>query len=338
MQSFSASVKQELLNNFKKKEEDRYILLGLALLSNGRMRGNSLRFSTGHQDLATLMATCLDEEIGLPVSLRQGKELTTLNIEGRKSIALLKRFWQEDFDFDGMKGRLADAWVNPTADAVGAGEGENGSKEQITSLGLDEPVVAGDSPLYIKTLQSVFLAGGSLAEPSRFYQLEMTIRRRPLAEQLMALLLSLNFPVSLIKRSDYYVLYMKDANGIGDFLALTGAHLARLEFGNCRLKRDLRNHVNRLVNCDSANSRRLADASARQLHSLTLLKDSPEWEKLPGNLRQTAELRLAYPDLSLRELGELSDPPLAKSGVNHRLKRLLEISATKKAPQQEEKM
>ena len=110
-----------------------------------------------------------------------------------------------------------------------------------------------------------------------------------------------------------------------DFLALTGAHTCRLEFENYRMTRELRNQVNRVVNCDNANSRRIANASARQLELLRGLKASPEWKNLNEDLRFTAELRLENPDLSLRELGELMEPPLGKSGVNHRLKRLEKI-------------
>ena len=113
---------------------------------------------------------------------------------------------------------------------------------------------------------------------------------------------------------------------MADFLLLAGAHQSLLAFESLRVEKEVRNSVNRVVNCDSANTQRLANAAARQLDLIGTLSDHGLIDQLPADLRSTAEIRLIHPDLSLKELGEVMDPPLGKSGMNHRLKRLEQIA------------
>ena len=122
-------------------------------------------------------------------------------------------------------------------------------------------------------------------------------------------------------------MYLKEGQHISDFLLQTGAHESLMEFESLRVEKEMRNSVNRVVNCDNANSQRIANTSARQLELIRSLRDSRLLGRLPAELQAAAQARLDNPDLSLRELGELMDPPIGKSGMNHRLKKLENLAA-----------
>lgn len=298
--SFSTDVKDEIFKTFQDHQGDDYILLGFALMTNARFNGRAVTFSTAHGDLARTLQRCAQEELGIDSSLVEGEELYMLKIEGNRDRSIVTRFLDDEFSYDPKTGEVSDEWVERD----------------------DENTSDSGFPLCVRTLQAAFLAGGSLSDPGRAYHLEMVIRRLPAARQLVQLLAAYDLPAAVIKRYGYNVVYMKGGDRLADFLALTGAHVAHLDFENLRLEKDLRNNVNRIVNCDTANVKRMVDASARQLRLLDLIHDSGSWSSLPEELRATAELRMNNPDLSLRELGELMDPPVGKSGVSHRLRRL----------------
>lgn len=123
------------------------------------------------------------------------------------------------------------------------------------------------------------------------------------------------------------MVYLKEGQYIAEFLLQSGAHESLLAFESLRVEKEMRNSVNRVVNCDNANAQRIANTSARQLELIRFLRDSRTLGQLPAELQAAAEARLENPDLSLRELGELMDPPIGKSGMNHRLKKLENLAA-----------
>jgi DNA-binding protein WhiA len=120
--------------------------------------------------------------------------------------------------------------------------------------------------------------------------------------------------------------YLKEGENIVDFLNIIGAHSALLELENVRIMKEMRNNVNRIVNCETANLQKTVDASIRQVDNIKYIRDNLGFDNLPKNLREIAELRLEYSDASLKELGEMLSPCLGKSGVNHRLRKLDEIA------------
>ncbi|MGI6078171.1 MAG: DNA-binding protein WhiA [Fastidiosipilaceae bacterium] len=303
--TFSLQVKEEILQTFINTPSEQHILLGIAFITNGRATKDAVTFSSSHKALCDIITTCFYEELGVKARVNRGKELHTIRVSGTKNRDILARYLTEEYDFSKTQPRLGRTWVDPSY------AGDHVAEGHYTS--------------WVRTIQAAFLAGGSIADPSRTYHLELMVRRPAVAVQLEQLFKDSNLPVSTVERYGYSTLYIKEGDFVADFLALTGAHTCRLEFENYRMTRELRNQVNRVVNCDNANSRRIANASARQLELLRGLKASPEWKNLNEDLRFTAELRLENPDLSLRELGELMEPPLGKSGVNHRLKRLEKI-------------
>lgn len=313
--SFSSRVKSELFGLFEHQQPAHYILLGTALMTNGRFQPERIIFSTTHGALADLMARCLEEELGVDAGLSAGKGRSVLKIQGRADCGIIARFLREEFGYEPERGIGDLSWIQP-----------------VMSDPDEEAQRGAETPPWVQILKAAFLAGGSFSEPTRAYHLEISVRPDVLAGQLRALLGDCGISADVVRRGRYHVIYLKEGEQLGDFLALTGAHEARLVFEEYRMARELRNRVNRVVNCDSANARRIADASARQLRQLERVKACRIWQTLPEDLRMTAELRLEHPDLSLRELGELMEPPLGKSGVNHRLKKLEQLAGDEVLP------
>lgn len=171
-------------------------------------------------------------------------------------------------------------------------------------------------------LRGYFLAGGSVGDPTHGYHLEFTSHFDSPIGLLGRMLEDEEIQPHRTERSSLHVLYLKDGTQISDFLLVTGAHNGLLSFESLRVEKDMRNTVTRMVNCDTANSSRVAMASARQLELLRVLSGNPGLGNLPVRLREAAEARLAHPEWSIMELGESMDPPLGKSGMSHRLRRL----------------
>ena len=175
-------------------------------------------------------------------------------------------------------------------------------------------------------LKGAFLAAGSMSDPEKTYHLEIICHYPTLVHELNKLIEFFKLNAKVIKRKGNYVLYIKEGENIVDFLNIIGAHTALLELENVRILKGMRNSVNRIVNCETANLQKTVDASIRQVDNIMYIKEKLGFEKLPKNLREVAELRLEYSDASLMELGEMLSIPLGKSGVNHRLRKLDRIA------------
>jgi len=175
-------------------------------------------------------------------------------------------------------------------------------------------------------LRGAFLAGGSISDPEKTYHLELTSRTRTQAQEIKKILNSFDLNARIIKRKGSYVTYLKEGENIVDFLNIAGAHLALMELENIRILKDMRNNINRIVNCETANLEKTVNASLRQVENIRYIEKNIGFNKLPPGLREIAELRLKYSDASLAELGQLISPALGKSGVNHRLRKLDQIA------------
>ena len=129
-----------------------------------------------------------------------------------------------------------------------------------------------------------------------------------------------------VRRKKYFVVYLKDGEEIVNLLNVMGAHVSLMEFENQRILKEISNSVNRRVNCETANIAKTVSAAAKQVEDIILIRDTSGFGGLPQNLREMAQVRIDYPDASLNELGSYLEPPVGKSGVNHRLRRLSEIA------------
>lgn len=171
-------------------------------------------------------------------------------------------------------------------------------------------------------LRGAFLAGGSISDPEKTYHLELTSRTRTQARVLAIIMEYFKLRARIILRKGSYVTYLKEGENIVDFLNIVGAHNALMELENVRIVKDMRNNVNRIVNCETANLGKTVNASLRQVENIRYIASNIGFDKLPASLRDIAALRLEHSSASLAELGQLLSPSLGKSGVNHRLRKL----------------
>lgn len=177
-------------------------------------------------------------------------------------------------------------------------------------------------------LRGAFLAGGSVNNPeTSSYHLEIYSLYKDHAESLVRLMNEFHLNSKTIERKKGYVTYLKEAEKISDFLSIAGAHAALLKFEDVRIIRDMRNSVNRLVNCETANLNKTIDAALRQVENIRFIDSVIGIDQLPDRLREIARLRVEYQDVTLKELGEMvAAGTVSKSGVNHRLRKIDEIA------------
>ena len=175
-------------------------------------------------------------------------------------------------------------------------------------------------------IRGMFLGSGSINNPQNKYHFEMSFSNKE----------NLNFASNLINTfeikhkklitKDKFCIYIKEGEEISKILALIGANRAVMKFEDIRVEKEMRGKINRLVNCETANLTKTINASVEQIEAIEKLKREKRFSKLNDNLKEIAELRVKNPDLSLTELGKLLNPPVGKSGVNYRLKRIMEIA------------
>ena len=170
------------------------------------------------------------------------------------------------------------------------------------------------------------MGGGSVSDPNSRYHLEFDARYEAYAEELRKILEKCGVAAKITCRKGRYIVYVKGYEQIAGVLGIIGDVTAAMDFYNITAEKNLRNNANRRTNCEVANIDKIAKAAAAQIIAIKKLEKSREFEKLPGPLRVMARLRVENPFDSLSELGEKAEPPIGKSGVNHRLKRLSEIA------------
>ena len=175
-------------------------------------------------------------------------------------------------------------------------------------------------------LRGVFMAGGSVSRPAGDYHLEIVTENEELARLIVKIMHGFSLSAKMTDRKNNYIVYLKDGDHITDFLSLIGAHQALLEFENVRIVKDMRNQVNRRVNCETANLNKVIRASVLQVACIRYLQEHGRYDLLPEKLKEAAELRLRYPDISLNELVEYTEGTVGKSGLNHRLKKIRQIA------------
>ncbi|MGE4588620.1 MAG: DNA-binding protein WhiA [Acidaminococcaceae bacterium] len=175
-------------------------------------------------------------------------------------------------------------------------------------------------------LRGAFMAGGSVSRPAGDYHLEMVTGNYEFAELIRSIIHFFSLPVKMTDRKGEYIVYLKEGNAITSFLSIIGAHHALMEFENVRIIKEMRNNVNRIVNCETANLNKTVQAAVHQVESIRYISDVSGLSKLSPVLRETAELRLEYPEASLAELADMATGKIGKSGINHRLKKLEQIA------------
>ena len=175
-------------------------------------------------------------------------------------------------------------------------------------------------------LRGAFLASGSISDPQKSYHFEIVCQEEAQARLLQQLYRTFELDAKVVQRKKYYIVYLKEGAQIVDALNVMGAYVALMNLENVRIFKEMRGSVNRIVNCETANINKVVGAACRQVEDIHYVQSKMGLDELPPALREMALIRLEYPDSSLKELGELCDPPVGKSGVNHRLRKLGELA------------
>ncbi len=189
-----------------------------------------------------------------------------------------------------------------------------------------------DSKLVEKTccaaayLRGAFLGSGFVADPRGDFHFEITIASKEMADGIVALMADRNITARVLQRRNSYIVYLKSGTAISDFLAFVGAHQSALRMENERVRKSVRNNVNRKVNAELANQAKSSGAAVEQIVSIRKLAESGKVADLSPGLQEFVRLRLQYPNASLKELGERANPPLSKSAVYHRVRRLEQLA------------
>ena len=173
-------------------------------------------------------------------------------------------------------------------------------------------------------LRGAFLAGGSVTDPEKRYHLELDTGHAQASREVATLLTEMGFLPHSVRRGGSSVIYFKQSEHIEDLLTTLGAPAAAMDIMTAKVDKEIRNGANRAMNCDMANVNKTIDAALEQKNAIQRLQENGRLERLPEKLRQTALLRLQYPEMSLSQLAEKCDPPVTKSCMNHRMRKLLE--------------
>lgn len=175
-------------------------------------------------------------------------------------------------------------------------------------------------------IRGAFIAAGSMSDPRKSYHFEIVCGSEEQAEYIRDMVNSFDLDAKIVSRKKTYVVYLKEGSQIVDVLNIMEAHVALMELENVRILKEMRNSVNRKVNCETANINKTVSAAVRQMEDIVYIRDTMGFDKLPEGLKDVALTRLEHPEATLKELGSLMETPVGKSGVNHRLRKLSEIA------------
>ena len=180
-------------------------------------------------------------------------------------------------------------------------------------------------------IRGAFLAAGSISNPDKSYHFEIVCHSMEQAKQLQDVINFFDMDAKIVERKHHFVVYLKEGSQIVDILNVMEAHVALMNLENVRILKEMRNAVNRKVNCETANISKTVNAAVKQVEDIIFIRDTIGFDSLPDNLREIAELRLEYQEAPLKELGTYLNPPVGKSGVNHRLRRISQIAEEERA-------
>jgi DNA-binding protein WhiA len=175
-------------------------------------------------------------------------------------------------------------------------------------------------------IRGAFMASGSMTDPNKAYHFEIVCRTPEQASRLQELMREFETDPKVVERKNYYVVYLKEGSQIVDMLNVMEAYVSLMNLENVRILKEMRNSVNRQVNCETANISKTVNAAVKQIADIELIRDTEGLDSLPLPLREMAIVRLEYPEAPLKDLGKYLDPPVGKSGINHRLRKLAALA------------
>lgn len=299
--SFSSKVKEELskLENLNNKENVKQELIGYLLSSNITINKNKIKFSTENEyninRLAKLLNNC---------------KILDYKIEVQDKTYIIT-FKQKEIE------EKLQAVIKIQNNNIYLKEEELKNIKVITKQG--------EAPLKA-LMRGLFLGAGAINNPEKTNQLSIGTSQEIIANLILEELEKNDIKYKIIKKSENYHIYTKDGEEISKMLAFIWANKAVLEFENNRIEREMRNKINRIVNCEEANLNKTMNASIEQIEAINKLKKTRRFGKLDENLKEIAEIRLKNPNANLTQIGQMLSTPLGKSGVNYRLKKIVDLA------------
>lgn len=302
--SFSADVKNEIITSIEgnRKQKLSFILgmlcFGARLIKT--QERTRLRFTTENPKIARKLYTLIKNELSIVAKLTIHKTLKNIMyivaIDDEKYI-------EELFYITGLlkRGEAINSFLN----------------FRISSSVIENPACR---KAFIK---GAFLGGGSVSDPQKNTHLEFVTSHYKLSRDFQKLLNLCEFSPKTVLRKSNYVLYFKNAGDVADILVMLDTFDSLMEYHNVKIMKDMRNNINRKTNCDTANLNKTVEASLIQVRAIEKLKRLGVFDNLPLQLREIADLRVEYREMSLQELGSMLSSPIGKSGVNHRLRKLV---------------
>lgn len=286
--SFSSDLKEELskINNLNKKEEVKFELLGYLISKNTACKKNSIRYATES-----------DYNINRFSKLLKNLDINhNIEFDGKSFIITFK-----------LKDELEEIELKNNQIFI----------KTITNLSENERRAL---------IRGTFLGAGSMNNPDKTHHLEINLSNKNNIDKLFTILKESNINSKKFEQDNKFSIYFKDGEEIAMFIALIGANKSVLKFEDIRVQKEMRGKVNRIVNCQTANLNKTLNASVEQIDAIRKLQLTNKFNKLDDNLKEIALLRLEYPDMSLIELGKKLKNPIGKSGVNYRLKKIMQIA------------
>lgn len=296
--SFSSNIKEELskLNTYSNKDSLKFEIMGY-LISNAILQDDLVIFSSENVSNIKRIYSILRKIYNFEDKTMKSKNKNRTNLY----VLSIKQNFFDDLvyvKFDNEKNIVLN---------------------KIENINTNPQLIA-------SFLRGIFMGNGSIVDPNTEYHLDISFKDLETAENIcdIALYVDINFKIT--QRKNEYIIYLKEGQQISDFLTLIGANASMLRFEEIRVVKDVRNNVNRLVNCETANLNKTVEAAVKVINDIKYLKKKRKFDDLPENLKEIAEARLKNPNASLKELGQGLKNPLGKSGVNHRLKKISEIA------------
>ena len=292
--SFSSEIKENLskIKNLNNKEAVKYELIGYLMSKNTSIKKGKIEYKTENEYNINRFSKLVSNMnvINYKIDLKGNNYIITLpKIENLEGI------------------NYAEKNIEYINDIRNIGDTKN--DELLKSI-----------------LRGAFLGAGSINNPESKYHLEIILSTQTNMETIIEILMHFEIEAKRLERKNGYSVYIKDGEQISNFLALIGATNAMLKFEGIRVVKDMRNNINRKVNYETANLNKTVNAAVKQINAIKELKKDGRFKTLPDSLKELAEIRLENPDLSLQELGKMLSTPVGKSGVNHRLNKIMELA------------
>lgn len=289
--SFSLEVKQELskINSLADKNNVKCELMGYLVTSNTSVQKNKVRFSTESQYNINRFSKLLNNLGFVNYDIKIQRNMYSIFIN-----------------------------KNDIQELIRAEENINIANE-ILSYFLKSEI------LEKAFIRGTFLGSGTINNPEKKYHLEIFLKNLETAKYIIEILKKYSIDFKILERSKKYAIYTKEGEEISKFLALMGASASVLKFEEIRVYRDIKNNINRKVNCETANLNKIVNSSVKQINDIKYIKEKGKFNELSEQLKEIAIVRIENPDMSLEELGKLLKKPIGKSGVNHRLRKIQKI-------------